>query len=68
MSKNGHGRIQIAGGGPAWDEELRLWLEDHIKKYPHLTPAVLAQAYGVEAVIVPGSAGPLIELVGRIGG
>ena len=33
-----------------------------------LTPAVLAQAYGVEAVIVPGSAGPLIELVGRIGG
>jgi iron complex transport system ATP-binding protein len=33
-----------------------------------LTPAVLAQAYGVEAVIVPGSAGPLIELVGRVGG
>uniref|UniRef100_B0SYC0 ABC transporter related n=1 Tax=Caulobacter sp. (strain K31) TaxID=366602 RepID=B0SYC0_CAUSK len=33
-----------------------------------LTPAVLAQAYGVEAVIVPGAAGPLIELVGRVGG
>jgi iron complex transport system ATP-binding protein len=31
-----------------------------------LTPAVLAQAYGVETAIVPGSAGPLIELIGRI--
>ncbi|MGR4864053.1 ABC transporter ATP-binding protein [Caulobacter sp. LARHSG274] len=30
-----------------------------------LTPAVLAQAYEVEAAIVPGSAGPLIELIGR---
>ncbi len=30
-----------------------------------LTPAVLGQAYGVEAVITPGSAGPLIELIGR---
>jgi iron complex transport system ATP-binding protein len=33
-----------------------------------LTPAVLAQAYGVEAAIVPGSAGPLIELIGRRNG
>jgi len=41
MSKNGHGKIQIAGGGPAWDEELRLWLEGHINRYPHLTTAVL---------------------------
>jgi len=33
-----------------------------------LTPAVLKQAYGVEAVIVPGAAGPLIELIGRADG
>jgi iron complex transport system ATP-binding protein len=32
-----------------------------------LTPAVLAQAYGVRAAIVPGSTGPLIELIGRTG-
>jgi iron complex transport system ATP-binding protein len=31
-----------------------------------LTPAVLAQAYGVEAAIVPGLSGPLIELVGHV--
>lgn len=30
-----------------------------------LTPAVLAQAYGVEAAIVAGTAGPLIEMIGR---
>jgi iron complex transport system ATP-binding protein len=30
-----------------------------------LTPAVLAQAYGVEAAIIAGSAGPLIEMIGR---
>lgn len=33
-----------------------------------LTPTVLKQAYGVEAAIVPGVAGPLIELVGRSDG
>jgi len=32
-----------------------------------LTPEILRRAYGVEAAIVPGSAGPLIELVGRSG-
>lgn len=31
-----------------------------------LTPAVLAQAYGVEAAITPGLSGPLIELVGHV--
>ena len=30
-----------------------------------LTPAVLAKAYGVEAAIVPGLSGPLIELIGH---
>ena len=30
-----------------------------------LTLAVLAQAYGVEAAIVAGTAGPLIEMIGR---
>jgi iron complex transport system ATP-binding protein len=30
-----------------------------------LTPAILAQAYGVEAAIVAGTAGPLIEMIGR---
>lgn len=30
-----------------------------------LTPAVLAQAYGVEAAIVAGTVGPLIEMIGR---
>lgn len=30
-----------------------------------LTPAVLAEAYGVEARVTPGAAGPLIEIVGR---
>jgi len=33
-----------------------------------LTPAVLAQAYGVEAAIVPGLSGPLIELIGHVHG
>ena len=33
-----------------------------------LTPTILARAYGVEAAIIPGSAGPLIELIGRSGG
>ena len=33
-----------------------------------LTPAVLAQAYGVEAAVVAGVSGPLIELVGRVDG
>jgi iron complex transport system ATP-binding protein len=33
-----------------------------------LTPAVLERAYGVKAAIVPGSAGPLIELIGRADG
>ncbi len=32
-----------------------------------LTPDVLRRAYGVEAAIVPGSAGPLIELIGLAG-
>jgi iron complex transport system ATP-binding protein len=32
-----------------------------------LTPAILARAYGVEAAIVTGSAGPLIEMIGRVG-
>jgi iron complex transport system ATP-binding protein len=31
-----------------------------------LTPEVLAQAYGVEAAIVPGLSGPLIELIGHV--
>lgn len=30
-----------------------------------LTPQVLARAYGVEAAVVAGTAGPLIELIGR---
>ena len=30
-----------------------------------LTPGVLAQAYGVDAAVVAGTAGPLIELIGR---
>ena len=33
-----------------------------------LTPAVLAKAYGVEAAIVPGLSGPLIELIGHVRG
>jgi iron complex transport system ATP-binding protein len=33
-----------------------------------LTPAVLARAYGVEAAIVPGLHGPLIELIGHVVG
>ena len=32
-----------------------------------LTPAILARAYDVEAAIVAGSTGPLIELIGRTG-
>lgn len=35
-------KIQIAGEKPTmWDEELRLWLIDHIARHPHLTTAVL---------------------------
>jgi iron complex transport system ATP-binding protein len=33
-----------------------------------LTPAVLKRAYGVDAAIMPGAAGPLIELIGRADG
>lgn len=37
-------KLQIVGGGPAWDEDLRLWLVDHIKQYPHLDTKVLSRS------------------------
>ncbi len=43
MTENNQ-KLQIVGGGPLWDEELRKWLEDHIAKHPHLTTAVLGKS------------------------
>ncbi|HEY6231458.1 MAG TPA: hypothetical protein VIW64_09340, partial [Pyrinomonadaceae bacterium] len=37
-------RLQIVGGGKtAWDEELRLWLQNYIEEHPHHTPAILSR-------------------------
>ena len=36
-------KLRPVGDAPAWDEELRLWLENHIKDHPHLTPLVLSR-------------------------
>lgn len=36
-------KLQIVGSKPPWDEELRIWLETHIQRHPHLTTAVLAR-------------------------
>lgn len=38
-------KIKIAGDGPLWDEELRLWLQNYIAKYPHHTTEVLSRSY-----------------------
>jgi len=41
-------RIQIVGGPPKGsDEELRQWLENHIKQYPHLNTEVLARSSNI---------------------
>lgn len=37
------GKLAVVGPKPPYDEELRLWLENHIKQHPHLTPLVLAR-------------------------
>ncbi|HYX72152.1 MAG TPA: AAA family ATPase [Nitrososphaera sp.] len=36
-------KLAVVGPPPLYDEELRLWLENHIKEHPHLTPLVLAR-------------------------
>ncbi|OLE52655.1 MAG: hypothetical protein AUG51_16930 [Acidobacteria bacterium 13_1_20CM_3_53_8] len=36
-------KLKVAGAAPLWDEELRQWLEEHIRKYAHLTPLVLSR-------------------------
>lgn len=36
-------KLAVAGPPPPYDEELRLWLENHIEQHPHLTPLVLAR-------------------------
>lgn len=36
-------QLQIVGDAQLGDEELRAWLENHIKQYPHLTPLVLSR-------------------------
>lgn len=36
-------KLQVVGPKPPWDEDLRLWLELHIQRYPHLTTGVLAR-------------------------
>lgn len=38
-------KVKIAGDKPLWDEELRLWLQNYIAKYPHHTTEVLSRSY-----------------------
>jgi DNA transposition AAA+ family ATPase len=37
-------KLRVVGAGPLWDEDLRLWLSDHIKELPHLNTKVLSRA------------------------
>lgn len=37
-------KLQTAGGPPPWDEDLRLWLQAYIEKYPHHTTSVLSRS------------------------
>jgi len=37
-------RLQVVGATQGGDEELRRWLENYIKKHPHLTTAVLSRS------------------------
>lgn len=37
-------KLQVVGSGPPWDEDLRRWLQDHIKEHPHNTPLVLSRS------------------------
>lgn len=37
-------KLQVVGGAPPFDEELRLWLETYINEHPHLTTAVLSRS------------------------
>lgn len=36
-------KLAVVGPPPLYDEELRLWLENHIKQHPHLTTLVLSR-------------------------
>lgn len=37
-------KLHVVGGGPPWDEDLRLWLVAYIKEHPHLDTKVLARS------------------------
>lgn len=37
-------KFQIVGAKPAWNEELRAWLERFIEQYPHKTTAILSRS------------------------
>lgn len=37
-------KLQTVGGPPPWDEELRLWLQAYIEKYPHHTTGILSRS------------------------
>ena len=41
-------KLEVVGGKPLWDEELRLWLETFIKSLPHLTTAVLERSEHID--------------------
>jgi DNA transposition AAA+ family ATPase len=42
-------KLEIVGGQPLWDEELRLWLENFIKEHPHLPTGVLERIEHINA-------------------
>jgi DNA transposition AAA+ family ATPase len=40
----GENKLQIAGGQPLWNEDLRRWLESYIEAFPHHSLEVLARS------------------------
>ena len=36
-------KLQVVGGKPAWDEELRLWLQGFLASHPNLDTAILSR-------------------------
>lgn len=42
-------KLEVVGGKPLWDEELRQWLADFIQAHPHLTTAVLERVEHINA-------------------
>jgi DNA transposition AAA+ family ATPase len=37
-------RLKVVGGGPPWDEDLRLWLVNHLEQHSHLDTKILSRS------------------------